>query len=130
MDKIQVKRVTIPTAIRRRIYAMNCAVCGVPYGIQADHIKPVACGGSNEAANIQPLCRDCNYLKHCNKTNEQVRSLIIAKGLPHFRRSVYKNSVRFMNVYARPTIDEWKLQRPELEDEAKNLYIKFLESLL
>jgi len=45
----------------------HCLRCGDLFGDAvtptADHVLPLACGGSNTIDNIQPLCRQCNELK-------------------------------------------------------------------
>jgi 5-methylcytosine-specific restriction endonuclease McrA len=41
----------------------KCAKCGATEDITADHIVPLALGGSNTIDNIQPLCRSCNSRK-------------------------------------------------------------------
>ena len=40
-----------------------CAFCGSTENIHADHIVPLARGGSDCYLNIQPLCRNCNLRK-------------------------------------------------------------------
>lgn len=37
--------------------------------LEADHIVPVARGGSSNIGNIQPLCRDCNARKNTDTMN-------------------------------------------------------------
>lgn len=32
--------------------------------LEADHVVPLSCGGSNDITNIQPLCEMCNRTKH------------------------------------------------------------------
>jgi len=44
----------------------RCANCGTPgdcVTLHADHILPVAKGGTNHVSNIQPLCGKCNMAK-------------------------------------------------------------------
>lgn len=46
--------------------AQVCACCKKPFSeivISADHVVPLACGGTNTIDNIQILCRDCNSKK-------------------------------------------------------------------
>jgi len=44
-------------------YDNRCLCCGEKRPLIADHVIPVAKGGSNSIANIQPLCRHCNNVK-------------------------------------------------------------------
>jgi len=51
-------------------FANTCPRCGrSDEPLTADHIVPLACGGSNDISNIQPLCRLCN----CKKGTKTVR---------------------------------------------------------
>ena len=45
-------------------YENTCLCCGVTGRMSADHVIPLACGGSNDISNIQPLCRSCNCKKN------------------------------------------------------------------
>jgi 5-methylcytosine-specific restriction endonuclease McrA len=44
-------------------YGHRCLRCRTTERIEADHVVPIALGGLNVAANIQPLCRICNASK-------------------------------------------------------------------
>jgi len=43
----------------------RCIKCNCAYGdsFEADHIIPIAEGGTNKWTNLQPLCRECHRLK-------------------------------------------------------------------
>jgi hypothetical protein len=46
----------------------QCSVCNLSTDkLEIDHIIPLACGGSNNLFNLQPLCKDC----HKKKTSEE-----------------------------------------------------------
>lgn len=47
----------------KRLYASSCAACGSTQNIEADHIVPIARGGSTSIGNLQPLCKSCNCSK-------------------------------------------------------------------
>ena len=51
-----------------------CAVCGSHYKICVDHIVPRAQGGTNERANLQPLCEPCNLKKSGRMTDAELRA--------------------------------------------------------
>ena len=40
-----------------------CLCCGIDTRLELDHVIPIACGGRNDIANIQILCRLCNSSK-------------------------------------------------------------------
>jgi 5-methylcytosine-specific restriction endonuclease McrA len=44
-------------------YGHVCLRCGSPDRLEADHVVPLALGGSDSIDNIQPLCRPCNARK-------------------------------------------------------------------
>lgn len=45
------------------LYGEKCLASGVTDGLSADHVIPLALGGSNGIENIQPLCVGCNSKK-------------------------------------------------------------------
>lgn len=56
----------IPAQTRREVYSRDqsqCRQCGSKHALQIDHIRPIAKGGSNDASNLQLLCRNCNLSK-------------------------------------------------------------------
>jgi len=48
----------------------RCAACGDEDNLEVDHILPVARGGTNNADNLQMLCKPCNMSKGA-KTMEE-----------------------------------------------------------
>lgn len=45
------------------LYNSNCFYCGSDKQIQADHIIPIARGGSHSIGNLLPACATCNKSK-------------------------------------------------------------------
>lgn len=43
-----------------------CLSCGAMSDLTVDHVIPLALGGANLIANLQPLCRSCNSQKHAH----------------------------------------------------------------
>ena len=41
----------------------KCVCCGLECKPEADHVVPIAKGGTSNINNIQPLCRSCNASK-------------------------------------------------------------------
>lgn len=44
-------------------FGNTCLCCGASAPLTMDHVIPVTRGGTNEARNLQPLCRSCNSSK-------------------------------------------------------------------
>ena len=60
------KRKHIPKAIREAVFKRDnyrCVNCGSTKNLEVDHKVPLANGGTNEMANLQTHCRDCNRRK-------------------------------------------------------------------
>lgn len=62
-----VNKRNVPNALRIAIFTRDkfkCIYCGLGAKdgavLNVDHILPISKGGSNEAYNLQTLCRDCN----------------------------------------------------------------------
>ncbi len=57
----------IRTVMKRRviyIFGGKCAVCGNPDNLEIHHIIPRASGGTNDIANLLPLCHECHCAIH------------------------------------------------------------------
>jgi 5-methylcytosine-specific restriction endonuclease McrA len=52
-------------AVRQAILDRDkmCLACGTTEHLTIDHIVPISMGGSNEATNLQTLCKKCNEKK-------------------------------------------------------------------
>jgi 5-methylcytosine-specific restriction protein A len=74
--------------LRRRILAGNplCAACEakgrVTVATAVDHIVPLSKGGSNDEANLRPLCRDCHADKTRADAGHQPKPTYGADGWP------------------------------------------------
>lgn len=70
-NRTKTQRITFTDEERSEIiniYDGKCAMCNeVCSKYEIDHISPLACGGTNELDNLQPLCIDC----HKQKTKEE-----------------------------------------------------------
>lgn len=54
---------TLSSKTRRRIFRESenkCSRCRSTYGLEIDHVKPRALGGTNAPGNLRVLCRACN----------------------------------------------------------------------
>ena len=60
------KRKPIPKAVREAVFKRDnycCVKCGSTKNLEVDHKVSLANGGTNEMANLQTLCQDCNRRK-------------------------------------------------------------------
>lgn len=73
-------------AVKMRICALPCAICGRRDDIECDHVVSIRSGGRSEESNLQPLCRTCNSIKGSKRTNEDVRAWI-ERNPERFKRS-------------------------------------------
>lgn len=48
---------------RTAVHGDSCIYCASTTSLHIDHIKPLAKGGSNWAANLAPACQSCNVSK-------------------------------------------------------------------
>lgn len=50
-------------------YGNMCLRCKEVKPLAMDHVVPLSRGGTNSIDNIQPLCRECNSIKHDKSTD-------------------------------------------------------------
>ena len=63
----------VPKGLRKETLendGYECVVCGARDRLEADHIIPVARGGSDVISNMQTLCKTCNSSKGSKTMNE------------------------------------------------------------
>ena len=125
-DRIVKNSRHVPVALKFKIWAMPCAICGIPYQIHCDHITPWSAGGSNAESNLQPLCRWCNAAKKNRLNNTQLRALILRRGKTHFLRAVYLEDTKYFNAYEGPSMAQWEQHRPDRVAFALELYEAFI----
>jgi len=56
----------IPDEVRQQVYRRDgyrCVTCGSTDDLTLDHIIPWSLGGSDDASNLQTMCRPCNCRK-------------------------------------------------------------------
>ena len=59
----------------KRLYESSCVYCGSEHSIQADHVVPIARGGTHSIGNLVPACARCNQSKGSKLLTEWKASL-------------------------------------------------------
>ncbi len=62
---------------------IQCAQCGSIVDLEADHIVPLHRGGTNDASNLQSLCRQCHAIKTATEQGKDC-----GKKIAQFRDSI------------------------------------------
>ena len=79
----------IPPRVRKAVlekYNFTCIYCGSKEKLEIDHIIPLSSKGTNEADNLQVLCKACNISKSAYKTISEKRKRKI-EFYSHIRQS-------------------------------------------
>lgn len=69
----ELARKSLSRALRQKIFERDryrCIACGDHRNLECDHIVPLADGGTNDASNLQTLCKTCNASKGTKSMNE------------------------------------------------------------
>lgn len=120
------KRDAIPLRVIIEVCSDPCAVCGVPYHLQCDHLRPIAWGGSNDRDNLQSLCKTCNQKKKDRMTNAQLTEWVSSCGERHFLMAVYRWDVRYRNDYDGYGFDQWRSAQSDRVNHALELHQSFI----
>ena len=54
-------------AKQHKAIEIQCRKCGSIVGLECDHIVPLHRGGTNDASNLQSLCKECHASKTANE---------------------------------------------------------------
>jgi 5-methylcytosine-specific restriction endonuclease McrA len=60
----------------RMAYGCRCQYCG-GVATEADHIVPVASGGSDDARNLTASCKRCNTTKHAKRLPKEIEKKLL-----------------------------------------------------
>lgn len=97
-----------PPSLRRAVLARDkcCQACGSSENMAIDHVRPQSAGGSDDAWNLQVLCKPCNSSKGDGDSHEWLSS---GRWRSRFgkvaRRSEFKGESR--RVFTNWIIDQW-----------------------
>lgn len=76
---VETQGVELTDEMKRQVFIRDnftCLCCGKAQrkgvSLNADHIQPVAMGGSNAISNLQTLCKQCNAVKHTHQVDFRV----------------------------------------------------------
>lgn len=96
------------------MHGNRCAHCGEEKPLTVDHIKPRAAGGTDDIANIQPLCKACNSKKGSEHEGVRIGSF-------GYVRRVYELKTEKIVMRVRPSFKE------DAETTASNLGVSVTE---
>ncbi len=102
------KRRSFSKAVRSEVYAKTngrCAYCGCEItmrAMQVDHVFPVSMGGTDDARNLLPACRSCNYYKGAETLSIFRRAIERWPDVLRRDSVTYRNAVRFGMVEPKP----------------------------
>lgn len=97
------KRVTWPKGLKQELMRRQdntCVYCGyrrIARSLDIDHVIPAVRGGSNDASNLQVICRPCNQRKGLQTDGEfraRYSRLVPATPLTPPRRRIAQNEFR------------------------------------
>lgn len=100
----------IPLAVKREIWALPCAICGLSGLTVVDHINPIATGGTADRSNLQPLCVQCNAKKKHLRTNGELRAWFNSRRPSHICWHYYRLFARFQNPYDGLNFNHWLIR--------------------
>ena len=58
-------------AKQHKAIEISCRKCGSIVGLECDHIVPLHRGGTNDASNLQSLCKECHASKTASEATER-----------------------------------------------------------
>ena len=58
-------------AKQHKAIEISCRKCGSIVGLECDHIVPLHRGGTNDASNLQSLCKECHAAKTASEASER-----------------------------------------------------------
>jgi 5-methylcytosine-specific restriction endonuclease McrA len=94
----------IPPRVRKAVsekYNFTCVYCGSKEKLEIDHIIPLCSKGTNEADNLQVLCKACNISKSDGDNISKKRAMALE----------YQNKMREMFSYIRQSCSHLKSKK-------------------
>lgn len=89
-------RQTVRKSIKEKL-GKRCCNCGLTENIEYHHIVPVSLGGTENIANIVPLCHGCHKAAHCGRNIHEYKR---AKSPGRKRIASEEDSILVFEKYA------------------------------